>query len=501
MEELLTGLLLRKSFAGRKRMIFGTTNSANKTISCRVNNVFTYSGGSWSRTGGTEYSATSDSTGYFEIELPETLVINNFTFDSSYGASQNNPEYITSINLSNIGKVDQVNSLLFAFSNLTHATAIAGFNKFSQSPIVTMEGCFRACERLTSLDFTGMNTDDMIATSGATDGSQRYGFPNCFYDCVSLESLILPKIPSTCYMGEGTFYGCEKLANVSCSGTVSNNLIIVSKKSGSTVGGSPLSLESMRNILSHLTTTPNSGAHCEFYDSAWYYACNDSQCQSLVSTATTNGWSFIPTYQIYYYDDCKSYSHFNTSSDGYYLIGAESSTDTHPCSVVLGKAYLMCNEPSTVTTHGHAEYRFSSAMNLTNATELNMQIKAFNYTGSSSGGEGLVRYGLNTISETSTQITTSNNNFKVYVQWIDSSNNTTSWITDDADSGGGTRIAIQKYNETPQDLGSNVSYTLSFPSSGFDKTNVIGFNIMYMKTSDSMQERKKGGWFISIIIK
>ena len=500
MEELLTGLLLRKTFGGRKRMIFGTTNSANKTISCRVNNTYTYSGGSWSRSGGTEYSATSDSTGYFEIELPNNLVLHNFTFDSSYGASRNNPEYITSINLSYIGKVDQVNTLLFAFSNLTHVTSIAGFNKFSHSPIVTMEGCFRACEQLTSLDFTGMNTDDMVATSGATDGSQRYGFPNCFYDCVSLRSLTLPKIPSTCYMGEGTFYGCEALTNVSCSGSVANNLIMVTKASGITTDGPALSVNSLRDILSHLTTTPNTGAHCEFYDSAWYYVCNDSQCQSLVTTATSNGWSFIPTYQVYYFDDCNTYSHFHTSSAGHYLVGTEASTDTHPCSVVMGKAYLICNESSSVTTHDHAEYRFGSALNLSNATELHMQVKAFNYTGSESSGTGLVRYGLNTTDDTSTQITTSNNNFIVYIQWVDSSNRTTSWANDDHGTSG-TTIAIQKYNESPQNLGSSITYTLSLPSSDFDKTNVIGFNIMYMKTTDSAKERKKGGWYNSIIIK
>jgi len=499
-ESLFINLLARNSFSNKKRMISGTTRQANKTIGCRFNNTYTYSNNSWSYSGGQTITATSDSTGYYEIEIPDSLVITNFTFDSSFGAPQDNPDQIETINLAYIGNVDSVEMLLYAFSNLTHVTFITGFNKFKNCPLKTMEGCFRACEKLLSLDFTGLNTDYMITTSGATDGRQRYGFPNCFYNCISLQHLILPKIPSSCYMGGGMFYGCENLIYVSCSAEISNNMLFVTQTSSTgTTGGCPLNLLSMRDILSHLSTT--SGYQCEFWDSAWYYATTDSQCQSLLSAAESNGWTFKPTYSVYYFDDCKSYSKFNTSSVGCYLVGIEQSTDTHPCSVVLGQTYLMCNETASTSPHDHAEYRFGSAINLTNATELHLSVKAFTYTSSTSTSAsqrvGLQRVGTNTNTGTTTQIETKNDNFKIYVRWIDSNGNTTSWNTDD----NATTIAIQRYDESPQNLGSKTTYTLSLPSSGFNKSSVVGFDIMYMKTTDSTQERKKGGWWNSILIK
>jgi len=173
-----------------------------------------------------------------------------------------------------------------------------------------------------------------------------------------------------------------------------------------------------RDILSHLSTT--SAHECRFADSAWYLASNDFQCQSYISTARTNGWTFVPTYNIYYYDDCKTQSKFNTASDGYYLVGTEASTDTYPCDIELGQVYAMCNEPSSASSgqHGHLEYRFGSGIDFTNITTLDIKAKVFNYTNTSST-TCLVRNGYNTRSATTTQITTYNNNLILYVQLVD----------------------------------------------------------------------------------
>lgn len=486
------------SLGEKKRMIFGTTKQSYQTIGCVFNNTYTYSDSSWSYADGTTITATSDADGYYEIEIPTDLVIKNFTFDSSFGAPQDNPDQIASINLSNIGSVDELEMLLFAFSNLTEVTSIVGFSKFKSCKLKTMEGCFRACKNLISLDFTGLNTDYMIA--GDSGGEVRYGMPVAFYDCASLQSLVLPKIPSTCYMGSGTFYGCEKLTDVSCSDVIENDIKFITQSSSTgTTGGCPLSVESIRNVLSNLSTT--SPHDCVFFDTAWYLATNDSQCQSLISTAETNGWYFYPDYDIYYYDDCKTYSSFNSSSVGCYLVGTEKSTDPYPCEVTIGQTYLLCNESADTNPHDNAEYRFSSSIDLTNATELKLSVKAFTYTSdvsvTASQRVGLQRDGLNTVTGTVTQIETINDNYKIYIRWVDSNNNTTSWSTDDD----ATTIAIQRYDESPQDTGSNTTYTLSLPTSSFDKTNVIGFDIMFMKTTDSFKERIKGCWWNSILIK
>lgn len=495
-EALLTGLLLRKALGAHKRMIYGTTRQANKTIGCRFNNTYTYNtnDGKWEYTGGTLITATSDSDKYFEIEIPENMVITNFTFDTSFGAHQDNPDQIITLNLSNIGKVNQLEMLLYAFSNLTQVTAIAGFNKFAQSPLLTMEGCFRACEKLVSLDFTGLNTDDMVA--GSSGGSARYGFPNCFYNCISLEHLVLPKIPSTCYMGGGTFFGCEKLSSVECSGEVANDLWLVTQSSSTGItGGAPLTRDSMRNILSYLSTTHP--ATCEFWDAAWYWVTKDSHCQALVASAERNGWSFVPTYSVYWFDDCKTYDHFHTSSGGCYLVGTEKTTDTNPCPYMVGKTYMICNESSSVTTHDHGEYRFDSGMDLTNATQLDIVIKDFMWTQDPGTGSsnriGLTRMGIDTRDSSQTQVTTVNDNFPFYIRWVDSNGNTGSWTLLET-------IHTIQYNQSDTTT-TQITHTISLPSVDFNSGSVIGFDIMYMKTDDSVKERIKGCWYNSILIK
>lgn len=505
-EIFLMNVLARKVFSNTKRMIYGTTIQANITIGVCINNTWVYndSTGEWEvQSDGTTYTATSDSNKYFEIELPDSLVIHNFTFDSAYGGHRNNLDYIHTVNLSYIGKVNELGMLLFAFSNLEQVTAISGFNKFTNCPLKTIEGCFRNCANLTTVDLTGLNTEDMVMVPGAADGSQRYGYPNLFYGDTNLTNLTLPKLPSTCYAGGGAFYGCDSLVNITCTDTIENDLPMVTQRQSSNAwvieGGSPLSTQSMRNILTHLSIT--SPHECKFGDMAWYNATNDSQCQAAITTAEANGWTFIPNYPIYWVDNCKTYEHFGTSSAGCYLVGTEKTTDTYSCSVVLGQTYLMVNETASTDPHDHAEYRFGSPINLTNATELHISAKAFTYTSptSTSASErvGLTRTGLNTATMTTTQMETKNDNFKIYVRWVDNQGSTTEWATDDAE----TRIAIQRYDEDPQDLGSKTTYTISLPSSNFDKANVVGFDIMYMKTSDSLQERRKGGWFNSIVIK
>ena len=497
-ETFIQAILARKAFSKKVRMIYGYTNQPNISVSCKMNVSWSYDGSDWSASGGSTYSAISDSEGYFEIILPDNLVINNFTFDSTKGASQNNVDYIDSLNLSYIGNTNNVNTLQYAFSNLKAVKTISGFNQFKHSPIKTMECCFRSCEHITELNLTGLNTNNIIIDTSVSGGS-RYGFPNCFYNCAALEHLVLPKIPSTCYMGGGTFYGCEKLTDMTCSDEIANDLPVVTQKKENDVwvieGGAPLTLQSMRDILSHLSTT--SGHECKFWDSAWYYATNDSQCQSLVSAAEGNGWSFVPTYPVYWFDDCTTYDKFHTSTTGDYLVGTEKSREENGCSYMVGKTYMIVNDNSTPKPHDYAEYRFGSNMNLTNASTLDIIVKTFMWTydpgTGSSNRVGLKRTGINTRTLVTTQVTTVNDNFPLYIRWVDSNGNTGSWtkLVD---------LQTTQYSQSSKTT-TDISHTISLPSSGFSQNSVAGFDIMYMSTSDSVKERIKGCWWYSILIK
>lgn len=484
---VLQALLARQSFGQRKRMIYGTVNEPGITIGCCFNNTWTYSNSEWHASSGQLISATADSTGYFEIIIPDDYVIENFTFDSVYGAHRNNVDYITSINLSYIGDTMDVSSLLFAFSNLSSVTSISGFNQFMHSNIVTMEGCFRSCKSLTYVDLSEMNTSSMRAVPSATDGRQRYGFPVCFYGCTHLSTVVLPSIPPYCYMGSGTFVGCSVLSDVQVPRGIGNNIIMES---------SPITLQSITSILSKLASNPSSGAHCLFSDGSWYLACQDSTCRSYISNARNNGWQFQDI--VLYYDECTQYTKFKTSPGEHYFMGIESSSDSHPNSVTLGKVYSIVSETSSTSPHDYGFYEIEGSapyFDIRNATKLEILAKSFNYTESESSGNGLVRSCVNTISGTSQSITTKNNNFKLFIQFEDVSGHISTQTSDDSD----TALRPQRYDEV-QDGFVKLTYTLNFDSS-FQQQFVKGFRFAYIKSTDGSSDRKKGCWFGSISIK
>ena len=490
-EILQMNLLARTSLSGKKRMIYGTCNQNNKTIQVCFNNRWTWddTDRTWNvdsnYSGRVICSGTSDSHGDFEIIIPEDLIIENLTFDSRYGGNGNNVEYLTTINLSYLGDVSGLTRLLYAFSNLEHVTMISGFGKFTNCPLITMEGCFNDCPRLTTVDLTGLRTDDMVMVDGATDGRQRYGMPNCFSGDIALANLTLPKIPSTCYMGESTFKDCTSLASITCTSDIENSIKMLS---------SPLTLESSRTVLSHLSSTHATNAECNFKASVWMTALADSQCQQSITAARANGW-ILPLY----IDDCISESHFNTSSAGYYLVGTEASGAVHPNAIELGQVYVICNEPSSLgpNQHDHIEYRFTSSVDLTDARKLVLGVKTFNALSSSElSGNGITRTAKNTRTQVANDYATKNNYYKVFVAFVDNNGNVTSYNYDDSNK----TLSPESYDESTQTT-DTLTYTLSLPSSGFNKSNVVGFNVMYMKPDTSSgTARVKGCWFNSITI-
>ena len=435
--------------SGRK--ICGHTRDTNTHIEISINNIWTYNSG-WSQTTeGTTYSATSDDEGYFEIELPEDLEITSLAACFGTGTCM---DQLLDVNLAYIGDVSKCESMLYMFDSNSYLEKVQGFSKFQNATSnKTCEGMFRSNLSITTVDFTGMSTEGMDSSI-----MSRYGWPVIFYNVTSLTNLTLPEMSSKMYMGSSAFSGCTGLKNVKCSGTISCNHVYFQD--------CPLTLESMRQILSHLTTTPVSGAECKFSDSSLSAIRSNEECMEYYNAAKENGWT-MPD-MPYYTNACVDEDYFEMNS--YYLKGTETDTS----QAMYGKVYVVMNQTSSTPTTYWTFYLNAdhSSFDLSDGTDKTL---SFSMKGIDSG---LERAGV-TIQSSSYA--------PMYIQFIDSDGNTSDWVSP---INGGTIAA-----------GSVTAGTLALSTvSGIDMSSVLGFRVMFNNTTDSAKSRKKGVWFSSISI-
>lgn len=450
-----------------ERCIEGYTYGTNKIVGVSINGTFTWnSGSSYNYTVGNTYTATSDSTGYYKIMIPEDLVIRQITMMGVENSPlQNNYDNIRTIDFSKLGNMGSCTTVMFMCADLNNLEEVRGLSVLKRSPILSLEGMFRSTTKLNSVDLSGVNTSNI--KRGSSGAQARYGFPVMFYQS-GIKTLVMPMMPKDAYFSGSTFQDCFNLSNLTFVGEIQGDIFIES---------SPLTLASVRSILSHLSSTHIEDPVMYVPDNSWDLALDDALAITLAKTAIDNGW-ILPEIPIYR-DACTNRDKWYAPV-GNYFYGFEKETDTYPNQLVMGKIYSIVKETSSTNPHSYGYYEFDkNGIDISESMSLSIQAKAFNYI-SSSGSTGITRSGY----------TTTNNNFKLYIQFVDVNGKVSP-----------TQRVANKLNTTlnPQSVSesSQTLYTLYYSTNvtGIDLKKITGFRFAYIKETDSFSNRTKGCWF------
>lgn len=145
--------------------------------------------------------------------------------------------------------------------------------EWDTSAVTLFNQAFNACTGLVSLDLSNLKTNS--ATS----------MDSMFYACSSLTTLGLMPIPSGC-VTTVMFSGCTSLKDVRCGGLIYPSVSFIQ---------SPLTAESVIDILEHLADTPDAGATITFKSGlyATYSAEDKVTIDTLVTAVVANGWTIV----------------------------------------------------------------------------------------------------------------------------------------------------------------------------------------------------------------
>lgn len=158
------------------------------------------------------------------------------------------------------------------FRNCTSLKAI-DVSDWKTSAITTAQGAFSLCTALLGVDMSRWDTSSL--------GSIQ----SLFNACRNLKSLGLPALKSGCV----TTYaldGCTSLKDVRCGGLIYPSVSFIQ---------SPLTAESVIDILDHLADTPDSGATITFKSGlyAGFTAEQKEVIDAKRSAAVAHGWTIV----------------------------------------------------------------------------------------------------------------------------------------------------------------------------------------------------------------
>lgn len=406
---------------------------------------------------GTSHSVNIGSDGYWRYDISQNLTItsleNMFNSESSTGGNTNNNK-ITHINLANIGNTSNNTSLKYAFNNCTDLASISFGSNFNTSSVTTIRNMCSGCFSLKQIDMSMFVLSSIPESpNDPPDGEvSNVFYMHEDYGTSALQTVKLPLIP--CRVSSNFFKGCKALRNF-----YTNGIKYEFKISDPVM----LSVDSIDRIInglynwSNVSTKPN---NIKLYVSETTRSLFTNQHDSILSS---KGWEVDPAVKSnVYVEDFDTASNVSDNGRGWYKFSASS-----------GKLNVALDEHASYTGLGSFIIDIPSTYNASNGLYVIVDVTV--------AKENEIVEG----------VTTTNNNFNLYMMIEDSSGHKTPWARPDG-------------HDSHADLtpGSSVSktYHSEINLSGITTSSIRKVYFTFIGETDTLKERKKGLYIKSMTL-